>query len=764
MTTYAALIGRDVDLATVSSLLSDHRVVTICGPGGVGKTRVAEQLVGDLVDAGAAEVILVELGGVTDPALVGHTIAVGIGLRAPGDPRDPAYLAAHLADREVILVLDNCEHVVGPTAAVVAAVVEGCPGIRIIATSQVPLGIAAEAVYPLAPLGLPPETWVLDGDDLPEAVQMFLGRAISALPTFRLSDANSPAVGSIVRRLEGMPLAIELAASRMRVLSPEALLERLDGTFTVLGAGYRDAPERHQSLTASIAWSEGLCTAGELTLWARLSVFIGSFDLEAAERVCSGDDISGDEILDLLAGLVEKSVVVRTQDGRDRYRMLETLRSRGAERLSEADGGAATWRGRHRDWYADLVDRLRADWVGPHQVSWLQRMDAEEANLRAALEFALGDPATERQALWMCFGLKPYWVFAGRTAEARLWTDRVLATGAGSAEDRVLVLAMAASVAVLQGDPRYARTMVDQARAGGPFTDEYVLGCVALSEGQTLLWELDFDGGLALIKDAVSRLRNYVDRFEFTAALAIGGVALTQLGDPAEGLALCTELVDRGERSGEMTARSFAQAWLAFHATRAGDDAEAARLQQGALVLVWELQDPTGIAIQLEAGAAGAFREGREARCAVLLGAAAGQWRRMDIDVNATPLMTAMADPAHFGFRSTVPHKWPDEFARGFGLSAEEAIRLVFNDGEVDDVLRGDDQTDDLASGEVLAPLSRREAEVARLVSDGLSNRDIATRLFISERTAQGHVQSVLRKLDFGARSQIAAWVVRRTG
>ncbi len=746
--TYAHLIGREADTAAVLPLLNERRVVTLTGPGGVGKTRFADHLFPALVDS-ADDVVLVALDGIDEPSLVGHALAAAIGLRAGGDVGGADYLADRIGDRRLTLVLDNCERVVDAVAGLVAVLVDRCPQVRFLATSQIPLGIAAETVYPIAPL------------ESDAALDLFVDRARSVLPSFELTPENTELASSVVRSLEGLPLAIELATARLRVLSLESLHGRLQEQFDVLGSGFRDAPERHRSLTASIVWIEDLCTPGERALWARLSVFVGGFDLLDAEQVCAGDGIGDGEVLDLLAGLVDKSVVVRVDDGRDRYRMLESLRHFGASRLEES-GATNVLRDRHCRRFEEVAHDLRQRWIGPEQAALLQRYAEENANLRAALEHALGSEDTVPIALRLCFSLKTYWVTEGLSGEARYWMDRALAPDLGSPRERALVAGLNASMAIRLGDVAHARAMVDRALPLlAEIDDSFVTGAVSLAEGQVLLWELDVERAMATLRTTVELLSAYPDQFEYPSALVLVGLIFSQIGAAEEGRNLLTTVAALGEETGEGTLRAYAQVWLAFHEILAGNAEEADRLLRSSLQMVWVLRDQVGIALQLEAAAYGAHWKGLEDRCALMLGAAETQWRRMDLSPDN--LLPGLAED-RFAYRREIPVARAGDYAEGRSMPTEEAVRMAF-EGVDAALVPGPAAAAHAARGTpALEPLSRRESEVAMLIADGMSNREIATHLFISERTAQGHVQSCLRRLDFGSRAQIAAWVVRRTG
>lgn len=746
--TYAHLIGRDADTAALVPLLAERRVVTLTGPGGVGKTRFADHLFPVLVET-SDDVVLVALDGIDEPALVGHAVAAAIGLRAGGDVGGADYLAGRIGDRRLTLVLDNCERVVGAVANLVAVLVERCPAVRFLATSQIPLGIASETVYPLAPL------------EPDQALELFVDRARAVLPSFELTEENRALAAAVVRSLEGLPLAVELATARLRVLSLESLQGRLQEQFDVLGSGFRDAPERHRSLTASIVWIDELCSPGERALWARLSVFVGGFDLVDVEHVCAGDGIEPGQVLDLLAGLVDKSVVVRVDDGRDRYRMLETLRHYGASRLEEA-GATGTWRDRHCHRFAALAHDLRGRWVGPEQATLLQRYAEETPNFRAALEHALAAEESVPVALRLCFDLKTFWVTEGLSGEARFWMDRALAPDLGTPTERALVAGLNGSMAIRLGDVAHARSMVDRALALlAGIDDPFVTGAVNLAEGQVLLWELQIERAQEVLRTSVRLLSAYPDRFEYPSALVLVGLIFSQIGAAAEGRELLTTVAALGEATGESTARAYAQVWLAFHTILAGDAEEADRLLRSSIELVWMLRDQVGIALQLEAAAYAAHYKGLDDRCALMLGAAQTQWRRMDLSPDN--LLPGLSDP-RFDYRREMPLARPVDCDEGRSMPTEEAVRMAFEGVDAALVASPSAAAHAARGTPALDPLSRRESEVAMLVADGMSNREIATHLFISERTAQGHVQSCLRRLDFGSRAQIAAWVVRRTG
>ena len=301
-------------------------------------------------------------------------------------------LVDSVSSRHLLLVLDNCEHLIDEVAALSAALLRSCPDLQILATSRAPLRVVGEAVLPVPPMATPEleRSGGVAGLSRYDAVALFIERAAAAVPDFALTEDNYRAVAALCHRLDGLPLTIELAAGRLRSLSPAQILSKLDDRYAFLTGGERGRPDRQQTLRASIEWSYQLCTPQEQRLWARLCVFAGSFELDAVEGVCTGD-IAADEVVDLVAGLVDKSIVVRHERGTvARYRLLETIREFGLERLNEAGDGPAL-RMRHLQWYSALVHTAKAEWVSERQVYWLARLAAESANMRSALDFCLNE-------------------------------------------------------------------------------------------------------------------------------------------------------------------------------------------------------------------------------------------------------------------------------------------------------------------------------------------------------------------------------------
>jgi predicted ATPase/DNA-binding SARP family transcriptional activator len=460
-----SFIGRERDLREVAGLLERDRLVTLAGPGGAGKTRLAVLVAGRLLPQFDDGVFFVPLAPVRDPGMVPSTIASVLGVKErPGLPAVAA-LEEQLRDRRSLLVLDNFEHLL-LAASVVSRLLAAAPQVKALVTSRTLLRIYGEREYVVAPLPVPQlqQTTVAEVESYP-AVQLFLDRAGMARPGFALSASSATAVAEICRRLDGLPLAIELAAARIRVLSPGELLGRLGRRLALQGTA-RDLPERQRTLRATIDWSHQLLDVEEARLFAQLSVFAGGWTRQAAERVC-GEGL-GVQVLDGLESLVEHSLVQRVTSGGDelRFDMLETIREYARERL-DASGAGADLARRHARYFLDLAQDAEPHLTGPQADRWLQTLRAETGNLRSALRWAMdrGDPPSMEIGLWMAASLWRFWQQTGALREARQWLEDLLARGtdAGIRPARALALSAAGSIAYWQTDLGRARDLYQQA-------------------------------------------------------------------------------------------------------------------------------------------------------------------------------------------------------------------------------------------------------------------------------------------------------------
>ncbi len=735
-----SFVGRGQDLLEVSRLLSGARLVTLTGTAGVGKSRLAAR-VGERVRARYGDgVWRADLADLRDGALLAHTVAHALGLRDTGGPDQLTLLQQFLAHRRLLLLLDNCEHLTQACAAFTQALLSTVPGVRVLATGRQALGVPGEQVVTVHPF------------EVGQGTELFAQRAAAVQPAFVIDATNRAIVADICRQLDGIPLAIELAAARLRALSVEQVRDRLDDRFRLLTNGQRGRAPRHRTLLAAVAWSFDLCEQGEQMLWARASVFAGGFDLDSARQVCGSPPIDGPAVPELVERLVGKSVLLRTeQDGQPRYRLPESLRQYGQDKLrgsGEADRLAAA----HAAWYLELAERGERELFGPGQSRWWALLHREHDNLRAALEFfvqAPDPPAAQRLATALWYG----WIYDGRTTEGRLWLERVLALPGEPSGTLAAALWAAAFVASQQSDLDTAADFAERAlrmavQVGDAAIHARVLHRLAL----LATYREDFDRARVLSAEAVRRYRALGEPAAPHLVLALSNVATLHLmrSDPAAAMAVLRQAVWTCEAHGDRLLLQPCLLLLASVEWQAGDTVVAAARARQVVGLYRVLPVPVCLAWGVETLAWFAGTGGDHERAAFLLGAADRIWRGFGM----------------LGLRSVALFRVPHEACREAGRAelGETAFRAAFERGGtlyLDDIVRA-------ATGEPPAPpapaadspsLTRREREVARLVAEGLSNKEIAGRLGISQRTAESHVEKILAKLDFGSRVQIAAWV-----
>ncbi|WP_419993428.1 ATP-binding protein [Streptomyces boninensis] len=592
-------VGRAPELAEVEGQLAAARLVTVTGVGGVGKSRLALRAGSGLQDRFADGVWLVELSALRDGHLLWHTVAEALGVTGTGAPQ--AALERHLADRNALLILDSCEHLVAECARLVGALLRRCPGLRVLATSRRSLDIEGEQLFPLAPLPTPAPAELVDGQE-PDAVVLFTERAAAVQRGFPGDGVRTADIAELCRRLDGIPLALELAASRLRVLSVEQVLHRLDDRFRLLTGGSRSALPRHQTLRTAIGWSHELCTPEERLLWSRLSVFAGDFDLDAVEYLCSGDGLHADDVLTVLTELVDQSIVVREESGgRVRYRMLDTVRDYGAQWLREMDDADALRR-RHRDWYLGLATWCELDWFGPRQLEVARRIEDELPNLRLALEYCLESPEEAHVGQYLAATLWFYWICCGRLSEGRMWLDRALSLDGGQPEPRCKALWVAGHAAVGGGDPVAALGLLHESeRLAESCGDEIALAHTWQIQGATALITDDIPRGVRLLQTAVERFHalGELNAIVLLAQVQLGQ-ALAFAGDSEAAVALLQEADEIAQDSGEQWARSYALYVWAHTLWRMGDPVTARELALRALAIKDCFRDVVGMTIVLD--------------------------------------------------------------------------------------------------------------------------------------------------------------------
>ncbi|MEU9664837.1 LuxR C-terminal-related transcriptional regulator [Streptomyces bobili] len=833
-----SFVDRRGELAEGRELLARARMVTLTGPGGVGKTRLAGRIASRVARAFPDGVRFVHLSGLRDPELVPLAVADALGLHDHSARPALDTLVERLQERRLLLVVDNCEHLLPACAALAGALLHGTTGVRILATSRHRLGLTEEHLMDVRPLPVPDPDGDLSAADGYPALALFADRAAAVVPGFRLTAANRSSVARLCRRLDGLPLAIELAAVRMRVLDVDQLLARLDDRYRLLTAGSPTAAPRHQTLRAAVAWSHELCGEAEQSVWARLSVLPASFDLETAEAVCgrvgTDTDTDGDadadagegvpplqpyDILDAVAGLIDKSVLCRETgpDGGVRYRLLDTLREYGLERLREQPGEERATRTRLRDWMQHRAATCERDWFGPGQPGIVTRLRADQDTLRAALDFSLTTPGEALAGLRLAGTLWFHWHACGAPREGRYWLDRALAANPEPTPERARALWASGLLAGCPEDLTRGRHRAGQARdlahrlgdAAEAAHADYVIGVIRLFSD-------DLEGALAHFRAGVDRGRVPgqhlslvgLDRVELACALGF-------LGRADEAIAVCEETRRLCADHGEQWVLSYVERMLALAHTVKGDWERAERHGREALRLKLAVHDVVGMGLTLDLLARIAAERGSLAR---------GARDRVTADRGAHERAAVLLGGADRAWADVDPSRWGSAALNATRRAAEDrarralgrtAFRLAYDRGAalpLADVVRHALGAPEPASrrrpalppsgparaggpahlaprpahpGRPPAPasaphapapaapprapvveappdavrLTRRETQVAELVAEGLANQQIADRLVIARRTAEGHVERILSKLGFSNRSQIAAWV-----
>ncbi|MFE7763554.1 ATP-binding protein [Streptomyces sp. NPDC057438] len=777
-----SFVGRRDEAADVRRLLTAGRLLTLTGPGGVGKTRLAGHVAGEVARAFPDGVWLVPLAALSDEAFVPHAVNDALGVRNETVRPPLEILVDHLRERRLLIVLDNCEHLLRSCAVLAQAVLAATEGVRILATSRHRLGLAGEHLFEVPPLPAPAtEELTPSAVESFPALRLFADRAAAVVPGFTVGEANQQAVARLCRRLDGLPLAIELAAVRVRALGVDQLVERLDDRYQLLTCGSPTSAPRHRTLRSAVDWSHELCTPQEQLVWAWLSVFVGGFDLAAAEAVCAGDDGTGDRIapcavLDAVAGLVDKSVLVREEHaGQVRYRLLVSLRDYGLEKLHDL-GEATETRRRHRDHFARLGAEYEQAWFGPDQAEITERIRIDQDNFRAALDFCLTTPGEAQHGLRLAAGLWFHWVAGGIWGEGRHWMDGALR--AGARPDAGLTRAMWAgaltslvhsrSAAVLAGLDPLRSAADDDAELPVPAPPPVPAG--ALVPGRA----------------RASTVFVVLTRVELACSLVSRGRA-------AEAIPLCAEAVALCEAHGEQWARSWALRTLALAHWSAGQYERAAEHARACLRLPYTVRQHQSLARTLDLLAAAEALAGHAERAGVLRGAVDRIWH----DIGGNPMDALRpgrprAAEQH-ARRALGDHAYTLAHRRGGRLTAEQAVAYALGEagrGRVPGAREREGpapvpRTRAASTGGAGAapatgpvgtswapgagsadpvPLTRRELQVAALVAQGRTNKQIADHLVIARRTAEGHVERILVKLGFHNRSQVAAWFSARAG
>lgn len=795
------LVGRKLEAEAAARLLgrSDVRLLTLTGLGGVGKTRFALAIAADMSGAFADGVTFVGLGSVRDPGLVIPTLAAALGVRQEGPRPLDGRLRDALGGRRMLVVLDNLEQVAAAAPAVVDLLAD-CPGLTVLATSRAPLRVRGEHLLEILPLPTPDPASAPRAADLAqnEAVTLFLQRATAANPAFALDDDNARTVAEICARLEGLPLALELAAARLRVLSPAALLARLTHRLALLTHGARDSPARHRTLRATIAWSDDLLSSAAGDLLRRLAVFDDGCGLEAVEAAFGIAAGRSEVALEALAELVDHHLLRRDAgDAEPRFRMLETVREYATERL-EASGDAEATRHRHAAYHLAVAERANAGLDGPDQGPWLERLDVEYANLRGALSWAMASDA--ETALRLGTALRPYWEVRGLLHEGRAWLERALRQGEDATPAvRARALAAAAPLAAAQGDHAHAADLLRQALPIWRTVGDSRGIAVALTQLGALLDEQGKpERAVPLLEEALGLWREHGQREGIAAALNDLGAAVDGLGDGARATALYEEALALWRDAGNLRHTAVALTNLGAAVLVLGNAERASNLYGEALLLFRDLGDRYGTAVALtnlgevavgrgdhdrasglllealaifvrlgtapataqclEMLAASAQGQGARRAAARLLGAAEGV--RHDAGVPLLPLDIVAHGATVAAVRAALGEaEFGAAWSEGRAAPLDRVGDLVRGVG-VADPAGVDPSRVEPASPPGISDFTPRELDFLRLVAEGRSNREIAHLLGISRHTVRTKVSRLLVKLAAPSRSAAAAHAV----
>lgn len=795
------LVGRRQELAKVRALLAGTSLLTLTGVGGSGKTRLALALATEVAQEFTEGVCWVDLAGLLDGSLLWSAVAEGLGTQdTPGESLDQVLIDL-LASKNVLLILDNCEHLIYASAKLAERLLSTCPHLKLLITSREPLGLTGEVVWSVPVLSLPAPPFALPKLMQYDAPRLFITRARSVNSDFVLAEHNAEAVGQICARLDGIPLAIELAAARVKALSVEQIAARLQDRFELLTVGSRTALPRQQTLRSTIDWSFDLLTEAERVLFRRLAVFAGGFTIEAAAHICADRDgrshVSSHNILDLMTHLVDKSLVVVQQDHEARYGMLETIRQYALEKLEQAQE-LATMSERHFEYSLTVASEAKPQLISEEQKAALARLDAEHDNLNKALEWSLASDNPE-QALRLATALGHFWRIRGHLAEGRNWLDKALRRTEylGRTVERSRGLTALGGLTWYQGDSTLARTELEEAAAIAEECADTLCRAEALSVLGHLLTDQGYpDQARELLEKSVETFLEGGDRWNYAQALMYLGRLHLDLGDVVQAqsllessLKIFRELGDRwgmlvpigslgfiAERRGDAaTARRlleerlhlaqelgsrqqivFALYWLGVSAYITSQFQEAGLYFKQSLELSWQTGLMGNVMGALEALGWVARENNQPARAARLMGAAAVLLAHRDLNPvdkaeherNLAALHAEMSEQDFNG-----------AWAEGEAMTWEQAVEYA---RQVQAPPSEGRLTPRQAAKQQFGGLSGREREVALLIAEGKSNRQIAESLVISERTVTTHVANILSKLGFNSRSQVASWAVEK--
>lgn len=749
----SSFVGREREISEVERLLGGTRLLTLTGTGGCGKTRLALRVAENLADG----VWWVGLAPLADPDLTPNWVASSLGVHEQSGRSMIEALSDHLRFGDFTLVLDNCEHLIGACAQLVGALLASCPDLKILTTSRESLGIPGETVWTVPTLSLPEDDGTSNVERLMrcEAVRLFVDRARSRLPAFEVSQENAGVVARVCRMLDGIPLAIELASARMGTLAVGQVAERLEDSLGLLSGGARTVDARHRTMRAALRWSHDLLSEPEQKLFAKLSVFAGGWTLEAAEEVCREGAAGRNDVLDLLGVLVDKSLVSAEEKVGDavRYRMLEPVRQYGREHLEE-NGEGERVRERHARYYLALAEAAERELVGAGHAMWLERLEKEYPNLQASLFWCLDEERAKPEGraemgLRLAAALGKFWDVHGPT-EGQEWLEKGLAkNGAAPSSLRARALNEAGFLAIFQLDPR-ATAMLEEALALFKEVGDKTGQAIAINHLMyTVGFLIDFSEAATICEEAqaLSKVPLKDQRAAANLHLTLGMIAFGE-GDHEQVVVQIEEALSLFRELGDLLNTGRGLSVLGLAALGRGDAEGAADAYEEFLRLLRLLKSKIGATFALIGMAGVAVRRGQPDRAASLFGAADAA--RKAIGHPDPPLKQLNYD--YENYIATTRKALGEEafeaaFCAGLAMSAEQAIEYALSPDEPAPITQVSEQTPE---GDVL---TRREVEVLSFVAGGLTDIQVAERLYLSRHTIGHHLSSVYRKLGVHGRA-----------
>lgn len=761
----STFIGREKEISEVKRLISENRLVTLTGAGGSGKTRLAMKVAREFLEKSESNVRFIELASLGDPSLVTQEIASILNIRDQSSRPLLDALVYFFSMHPSLLILDNCEHLIEACAEVIDTLLQKCADLKILTTSREVLRITGEAAWIVPPLSLPEvQAWksptsaqeALGEYQSSESVQLFIDRARNSSPGFELTTNNGAWVAEICRRLDGMPLAIELAAARVRTLSVRQIAERLDDRFALLTSGSRTAPERHQTLVATLDWSYDLLTVREQKVLQRLSVFAGGATLESVVTVCRGDEVESDNVLGILTSLVDKSLVIvdRFENLEIRYRLLETIREYALEKLTKLNEVEHV-KDRHLDYYLQFAEEAEPKLKGAEQHFWYERMETEHDNLRAALGWAL-DSQNADAGLGLAGSLGFFWLTHGHLREGRDWVEKALKQRPTTSTALIANALKHLGIMLIQIE----RRNLDRAdQLLGESLDMYQ----KLDNKQELADVLNIRGIHATLRQEYAEAKQFLNE-----SLALR----REIGDPwsiantlqnfttialqkhhyERAKAYAEETIAWFERAGDQRGATRNLMDLAYIATMDGDLARAVTLLTESITKLALLKDIRSVVVGLESLAALEMKQDDPKRAALYYGAI----KTLKETYSLPPSLVTGYEDFEKDITTVKEGLSDREFAhfweKGRAMSLEQVLEYVLH--------AKDEPAPDQAEKERFGGLTAREREAAVLIAQGMSNREIADAMTVSIRTVETYITRILGKLNFNSRVQIATWVI----